>query len=842
MVGRCNSDSLGLSITLSEIVESVCMAIEKPFEVIISEDMLNRIAKCNDKIKKLIAEHKIEQSEENESWDWRQDYVLLGSDVSALFPSLSAENTAKAVKNQILKSKIEWQNIDGKWLTLYLKLNEDNIDAKELESVKCYLPKRIGTRGKAPGMNSYKIEEKYEWPQSVEYLNGPMKSKMLGLAMERAIIFFFTNFTYTFGGRIYLQKSGGPIGARITMAVARLVMQEWKKAYDIILKNSNIKEILSGLYVDDGRGIQRLLEYGERYVNSESAFRVIESCKVEDIKNNRSRREITREEVLKAMNNVNNDLTFTMELCEDFEDKRLPTLSFSMWLEKDGIHHSYFEKSMRNQTLLLERTSMSRQSLISILSNELTRRLEVLDERLSNNEVIAVINKFTQQLVNSEFSWKQCREIVVSSLLGYTRKEKRRKAAGKPKYRSGCDSLEARVEKKLTEKYNWFRKKRNKEENEENKEGKNTPKKENAQIEKSSRIENDVPKAVLFVQHTPESELAKDIRRVLNELRPWTNISIKVVERAGERVQDILHKSDPWENRDCGRNDCPTCTASSENEKIPFKSCTKRSVVYETWCETCRMEKMNLEKVQECQGNREKGENVKRKFKGEKVEKYIYIGETSRSAKERGVEHFKDLEHVRSKSHMLKHVALHHKDRRPEEITFRMRIRSQHKTAFERQISEAVLIRKFNGPYLMNSKKEYNRCYIPQIEVKKSQNEVKKDPFIDAEENALEIIRKMQNIWKKRSRGGPEKSDKNYPQKAPKRQKMDHICEDNPPKVHFDENEVDKSSKMNSNGENGRILTPVAEIEEKIATKCDILDSNGEGGVESIPNKAPFGA
>ena len=123
---------------------------------------------------------------------------------------------------------------------------------------------------------------------------------------------------------------------------------------------------------------------------------------------------------------------------------------------------------MRNQTLLLERTAMSRQSLISILSNELTRRLEVLDEKLDRNEVIAVIDKFTQQLVNSEFNWYQCREIIVSSLLGFTRKEKRRKLANRPKYRSGCDSLEARVEKKLVEKYNWFRQKKNRGDKEEN--------------------------------------------------------------------------------------------------------------------------------------------------------------------------------------------------------------------------------------------------------------------------------------------------------------------------------------------------------------------------------------
>ena len=34
----------------------------------------------------------------NESYDWREDYMLLGSDVVSLFLSLSADRTTKAVK------------------------------------------------------------------------------------------------------------------------------------------------------------------------------------------------------------------------------------------------------------------------------------------------------------------------------------------------------------------------------------------------------------------------------------------------------------------------------------------------------------------------------------------------------------------------------------------------------------------------------------------------------------------------------------------------------------------------------------------------------------------------
>ena len=46
----------------------------------------------------------------------------------------------------------------------------------------------------------------------------------------------------------------------------------------------------------------------------------------------------------------------------------------------------------------------------------------------------------------------------MSGLKGHYRKMRRIERSGKPKYRSGQISLAARVDKKLLEKYNWFRK------------------------------------------------------------------------------------------------------------------------------------------------------------------------------------------------------------------------------------------------------------------------------------------------------------------------------------------------------------------------------------------------
>ena len=178
----------------------------------------------------------------------------------------------------------------------------------------------------------------------------------MALAIKRAVVFIFNNFTYTFGGDLFVQLFGGPIGARITMAVARLVMQEWKEQYDKILERSGIEELLSGLYVDDGRAYQRKLRWGERFCENLKKFIFNVDVENADKLDRVDREQLTRQEVLRAMNSVNKDLSFTMELCSDFPDKKLPTLSFSLFMGENGIESTYFEKEMKNQILMMERT------------------------------------------------------------------------------------------------------------------------------------------------------------------------------------------------------------------------------------------------------------------------------------------------------------------------------------------------------------------------------------------------------------------------------------------------------------------------------------------------------
>ena len=111
----------------------------------------------------------------------------------------------------------------------------------------------------------------------------------------------------------------------------------------------------------------------------------------------------------------------------------------------------------------------------------------------------------------------------------------------------------------------------------------------------------------LFIQHTELSELAKRVREKIESFKSLSSIRLKIVERTGETLEEILHKSNPWEKIDCGRDDCGIC--GQEEGKMDGK-CKRRSVVYETQCGTCEVnsEEMNDKETQQLENERENGE------------------------------------------------------------------------------------------------------------------------------------------------------------------------------------------------------------------------------------------
>ena len=153
-------------------------------------------------------------------------------------------------------------------------------------------------------------------------------------------------------------------------------------------------------------------------------------------------------------------------------------------------------------------------------------------------------------------------------------------------------------------------------------------------------------------------------------------------------------------------------------EKNMKQDCTKRSCVYETWCETCLREEQDRIDDEEDTSDKEKEEKKSR------IKVHRYIGETARSVYERGLEHQSGLEKMEEDNHMMKHMANYHQDKEIGEVNFGIRVVKFTQSALERQILESVKIQEERKKHLiMNSKAEYSRCTIPRLTTKMGDKE-----------------------------------------------------------------------------------------------------------------------
>ena len=356
-------------------------------------------------------------------------------------------------------------------------------------------------------------------------------------------------------------------------------MQAWAREYYDILARSGIKVTYKGGYVGDGRHSSTVLRRGMMFCKTEKVFKMDEEQRIKDEKLKEPSEIRMARLCNQAMNSVNPDLTFTTEVQSDFEDNWLPTLDFKLKMLVSGkIIHTYYEKPMRTPFLTMQRSAMAEQQNMAILSNELVRRLSNIHREAPQKEIVGVIEHFTQQVVTSGFKRKQAREIIVSGVLGWKRKLLRRKRAGIPFYREGKSTLSGRFKKKLTGRENWYKKRKREEEQDSKvKDGEKFPrKKPRSEIKnKEQEVERDdpTPKAVMFVPYTWNSGLAKELRAAEEELFKLTGYKIKIIERSGTTLEELLHKSDPWQGIDCERHNCLLCHTKILTGKYKNQDC-----------------------------------------------------------------------------------------------------------------------------------------------------------------------------------------------------------------------------------------------------------------------------
>ena len=328
----------------------------------------------------------------------------------------------------------------------------------DYDDLRSLFPWRRKVGGRKPGMRNKEITGKKKgteitWVFPRREATEKQLGKLIARTVEIGLRTVWENFVYSFGGKFYLQAQGGPIGARITMAASRIVMFDWAVQYRSMLEDICLWSPLLIGYVDDVRQFTSPAEPGTRFNEITKKFEITEENKILDVESKTPMEKIMQSEYKKAMNSINPDVKFTIESAEDFPQYncRLPTLDTLVWVDESGkTQHSYFQKPMKSPYLLMEPSAMSEHQKMSILSNELIRRMGNISQEIKIEEKCGVIEGFIKEMKNSGYWRKIVRDAVISGLKGHKNRYEHRLKNFGSYYRTSKQTLSKRNWKKLT--------------------------------------------------------------------------------------------------------------------------------------------------------------------------------------------------------------------------------------------------------------------------------------------------------------------------------------------------------------------------------------------------------
>ena len=197
-----------------------------------------------------------------------QEICLIGLDVVALFPSMQSKTTGKIIRQYVRDSPLKIEGFDWREGARYIVINKKYTG--DLECIWKVLPWRRKVKGTAPGIKAKELNSKngnieiqWQFPRTEPT---PIQIREIqARCAEIGVRFLFENFSYKFAKESYQQSSGGPIGARVTMAAARIVMNDWGAKWRQLLETTNIVIGMLDGYVDDVRQESTSLRMGTRW-------------------------------------------------------------------------------------------------------------------------------------------------------------------------------------------------------------------------------------------------------------------------------------------------------------------------------------------------------------------------------------------------------------------------------------------------------------------------------------------------------------------------------------------------------------------------------------------------
>ena len=651
----------------------------------------------------------------------RQDpgFVIVGSDVEKLYPSLQTLEAARIARMAIMESVIDINGVDLLKALRYIYIVGGNelIDRAGLSKLK---PRWLGKRADLIALGGTKTNQDKYWSDTKKTIHRKEARKIIATMVEIGIVTTMSTHLYTFNGIIYVQLSGGPIGLRLTAALANLVMAFFDRALREVLMREHIKILISFRYVDDGRLGMKPISPGWRWTDGRLQFH---KDKVNDDQKVSPQKRTTLL-INDILNSIVSYLKFTTEDCEDFDNHKLPTLDCELWVENHKIMYNFYEKPQVSNRLLLKSTALAGSSLKASLTQEGVRRLLNTSLDVGDQVRVDILNKFAMKLINSGFTQDEAQSFMVMAATSFVHKVSLSKLPHnhvdyKPLHLSREYMRGERMFAKAKAKSGWFKVSTKKSPSEGTKTNNVqatswrslVPQEWKDRVTRQREIKGTKVSTIMMVPNTAEGELLNLLVLKEAKLCKITGYRAKLVEGNGVPLSRMIPS--PTTKDMCDRRElCQVCVGSQGTTR-----CQVRNVVYVSECLDCWVE--NSQNQDPTSGTRQ-----------------IYIGETSRSLRERSDEHILGANRMDDDNFVSKHwQAIHPEMESPPKFIFK--VHRVHRDPLSREIHEALLIQKIKlEETILNSKSEWNRTSLQRLCIEKDEWEIKKEIAIKNESDA----------------------------------------------------------------------------------------------------------
>ena len=355
------------------------------------------------------------------------------------------------------------------------------------------------------------------------------------------------------------------------------------------------------------------------------------------------------ETIQNIANEIHPIISVTIDFPTNHVNNRMPVLDLELWIEivevngsmKHQIMFCHYMKPMANKYLINNRSALSATTKNNVLVADLVRITRNVSLQCPESERQKHIQHFIKRMQFSGYHQRERVKVYNKAKRRFEKIIEKDQKGECPMYRGKFWERRRREQEKINKKRTWY-----------TKGGYET---------------------VLFVDATPNGELAKECQNIFKE----SGLRIKTVERAGRSIKERLVKSNPFKSRTCKETDCQVCKMN------PEANCKIRDIVYQ-------ISYLGSEEDGPCRES--------------------YIGKSARSLKERINEHVEKYEKKDKNSVLFKHVEEKHGGRR-QQITVE-RLATCPGDPMLRKVSEAVYIQELLPT--LNSNEEWGNSNIPR--------------------------------------------------------------------------------------------------------------------------------